>query len=195
VLTELLSRVSEALDFIQAHSYINAPRERSHWIAETVSGVCNRQLNGQCSVKDLSVGGQSRGDGCHMWLDTNDLRRDHIVSHHDPWKAESKCEEPASSILAKRERELVEKTIPKTDYTKGVSASEQYKQLGRKVKGTITCLRKQAKVSPLDYTCEQMKEYEMVASVWPVIKSFYPNLVTEKEWDQLDDLAKRVAAW
>jgi len=44
VLTELLSRVSEALDFVQAHSHIDAPWERSRWITETVRGVCNRQL-------------------------------------------------------------------------------------------------------------------------------------------------------
>jgi len=192
-LKELLSRVSEALDFVQAHSHLDVPFKRSHWITETVRGVCNRQLNGQCSVEDLD--GKSRGDGCHMWLDTNDSRSHRTVFHHDPWKAESKCEEPASSILAKKELDLVETTISKTDYSKGFSASEQYEQLVKTVKGAITCLRKQDKVSPLDYTWEQMKQYEMVASVWPVIKSFYPDLVTEKEWKQLDDLATRVTAW
>jgi len=52
----LLSRVSEALDFVQAYGGIDLladPREASHWITETVRGVCNWHLNGRCSVEDL----------------------------------------------------------------------------------------------------------------------------------------------
>jgi hypothetical protein len=40
-----------------------------------------------------------------------------------------------------------------------------------------------------------MKDVELVASVWPVIQSFYPKLVSKKEWEDLATLGKKVHAW
>jgi len=193
-LTELLSRVSEALDFVQAHSHLDAPWKRNHWITETVKGVCNRQLNGQCTVEDLE--GQLKGAECQMWLTLNDLKNDRTIYHVDPapsTEAETKCEGPSSSITAKRE--CVEIKVPKFDYSQGVSASEQYQQLKTIVKDTITCLSRRDFKKWLDYTPAHMKKIELVASVWPVIQNFYPKLVSDGEWKRLETLEKKVSAW
>jgi len=40
-----------------------------------------------------------------------------------------------------------------------------------------------------------MKEMELVAAVWPVIRNFYPRLVSEEEWEKLETLEKKVSAW
>jgi hypothetical protein len=194
VLIELLSRVSEGLDFIQAHSHIDAPWERNRWINETVRGVCNRQLNGQCSVEDLD--GKLKGAECKMWLDMNDLKTDRTIYHVDPspsTEAESKRGDLSSSNTAKKE--INEITVSKIDYSKGLSASKQYQQLKAKVKDTITCLSRRESKKWLDYTPAHMKEIERVASVWPVIQNFYPKLVSEEEWEKLKTLEKKVIAW
>lgn len=79
-LEQLLRRASEALDFVQAHSNIDLlddPCEGSHWITETVRGVCDWHLNGRCSVEDLY--GKPWGADPHMELETNDLKSYHTI--------------------------------------------------------------------------------------------------------------------
>jgi hypothetical protein len=126
----------------------------------------------------------------------NDLKTDSAIYHVDSSpsiKDESKFEDPSSSNTARNE--INEITVPRIDYSKGVSASKQYQQLKTKVKDTITCLSRRESKKWLDYTPAHMKEIERVASVWPVIQNFYPKLVSEEEWEKLKTLEKKVIAW
>jgi hypothetical protein len=193
---QLLRRVSEALEFVEGISCVDAPLPRSGWIAETVRGVCNRQLNSKCSVKDLE--GELKGSNCCMWLDVNDLQSEHTIYHVDrspSLEAESEREELSTLPTANKECEPIEIKVPKSHRWQGVSASEQHQQLEKKVKDTITCLQRRASKKPLDYTSAHMRDVELVASVWPVIQSFYPKLVSEEEWKNLATLEKKVHAW
>ena len=133
-LEQLLRRASEALDFVQAHSDIdllNDPREGSHWITETVRGVCNWHLSGRYAVEDLY--GKPWGSDPHMELKTNDLKSYHTIYHYNPspsTEAESQCEETSSSINA--EKKCTETRFPKTDYSKVVKLTRNASSWRRK---------------------------------------------------------------
>ena len=156
--------------------------------------MCNWHLNGRCSVEDLY--GKPWGADPHIELDTNDLKSDHTIYHHEPspsTEAESQCGGTSSSINAEKKR--TETRFPKTDYSKVVTASEQSQQLKKTVKDTIKCLSRRGSGMPLDCSQAHMNKIELVASVWRVIRKFHPKLVSEEEWDNLKTLGENVDAW
>jgi len=135
------------------------------------------------------------GSDPHIELDTNDLKSYHTIYHHElspSTNAESKCEEPPSSINT--EKKCTETRFPRTDYSKDVSAYDKRKQLKKKVENTITWLSKRESGKPLDYSMARWKESELVASIWAVIRHFHPKLLSRKEWDNLKLLGEEVNA-